>query len=64
MPPTKNLTLPAVFTVTEMVVAILLEIVPEIAGAPTLLLSLALVMVIVRVWVSDRDPSETATMRI
>jgi hypothetical protein len=47
-----------------MVVAIPLEMEPEEVGAPTLLLSLALVMVIVRVWVSDRDPSETVTMRI
>jgi hypothetical protein len=45
--------------VTVMVVAIPLLIVPETVGALMEALSLALVMVMVTVWVSVRDPSET-----
>ena len=62
LPPTKNLTLPATLIVTVMVVAIPLLIVPETVGALIEADSLALVMVIVTVWVSVRDPSETVTM--
>ena len=62
MPPTKNLTLPATLMVTVMVVAIPLLIVPETVGALMEADSLALVMVIVTVWVSVRDPSETVMM--
>ncbi len=61
-PPTKNLTLPATLIVTVMVVAIPLLMVPETVGALMDALSLALVIVMVTVWVSVRDPSETVTM--
>ncbi len=62
MPPTKNLTLPATLMVTVMVVAIPLLMVPETVGALIEADSLALVIVMVTVWVSVRDPSETVTM--
>ena len=55
--PTKNLTLPAVFTVTEIVVAMPLLIEPEVVGALIEADSLALVMLTVRVWVSVSEPS-------
>jgi hypothetical protein len=58
-PPRKNLTFPAAFKVTVIVVEIPLLIVPETVGALTVALSLALVIVTVRVWVSERAPSET-----
>ena len=61
-PPTKNLTFPATLMVTVMVVAIPLLMVPETVGALMEADSLALVMVIVTVWVSVRDPSETVMM--
>ena len=55
--PTKNRTLPAVFTVTEIVVAMPLLIAPEVVGALIEADSLALVMLTVRVWVSVSEPS-------
>ena len=55
--PTNNLTLPAVFTVTEIVVAMPLLIAPEVVGALIEADSLALVMLTVRVWVSVSEPS-------
>ena len=61
-PPTKNLTLPATLMVTVMVVATPLLIVPETVGALMEADSLELVMVMVTVWVSVRDPSETVMM--
>ena len=64
MPPTKNLTFPATFMVTVMVVGMPLLIVPETVGALIVADSLALVMVIVTVWVSVRDPSERVTTTI
>jgi hypothetical protein len=58
-PPRKNLTFPEAFKVTVIVVEIPLLIVPETVGALTVALSLALVIVTVRVWVSESAPSET-----
>ena len=64
MPPTKNLTFPATLIVTVIVVLMPLLIVPETVGALIEADSLALVMVIVTVWVSVKDPSERVTMTI
>jgi hypothetical protein len=58
-PPRKNLTLPAVFKLTVIVVEVPLLMVPETVGALTVALSLALVIVTVRVCVSESAPSET-----
>ena len=64
LPPTKNPTLPDTFNVTVIDVVIPLLIVPETVGALIVADSLALVMVIVTVWVSVRDPSERVTTTI
>jgi hypothetical protein len=61
LPPTKNRTFPAEFKVTEIIVEIPLFIFPETVGALIEALSLALVIVTVRVWVSESAPSETVT---
>jgi hypothetical protein len=58
-PLTKNRTLPAAFVVTVIVVATPLLTLPETVGALIDALSLALVIVTVRVWVSESAPSET-----
>jgi hypothetical protein len=59
LPPTKKRTFPAAFNVTVMVVETPLLIVPETVGALIDALSLALVIVTVRVWISESAPSET-----
>jgi hypothetical protein len=59
LPLRKNLTFPAVFRVTVIVVEIPLLIVPGTVGALIEALSLALEIVTVSVWVSESAPSET-----
>jgi hypothetical protein len=59
LPPTKKRTFPAEFKVTEIVVATPLLTLPETVGALIEALSLALVIVTVRVCVSESAPSET-----
>jgi hypothetical protein len=64
LPPTKNLTFPAALVVTVSTTETPFLGASETEGALMLVLSVTLVIVIVSVWLSVKDPSETEIMTI